>query len=122
MLARYLYRLAGLFLYLDSPSSDDTVELNVSYSRAAWRLRALLLASIAFTQAFGAYALANFEHYGVARLTPMDYYLFVVPLLVNLGVACGSAIHCGIEKYRSRMLAAKPIDMEIAAATISEKT
>ncbi|RMZ84917.1 hypothetical protein DV738_g23, partial [Chaetothyriales sp. CBS 135597] len=99
-LVQYIYYVIHTFIYIDSrPRGSWELPKN---SKKNWFNRLLLVAGVAFSTAFGFYALAVLEEMGLATVKATEYFAIALPVQVNIGVLIGSAFQYKIEKRTQR--------------------
>ncbi len=96
-LAQYSYWLIHSLVHVDS-SASSALFRKPDNSRKAWAGRVLLVAGIGFSLAFGRYVFAILEATDLARVKPIEYYLIVIPIQVNIGCVLGGVIQWKMER------------------------
>ncbi|RMD39965.1 hypothetical protein DV735_g5183, partial [Chaetothyriales sp. CBS 134920] len=104
-LVQYIFYTIHTFVYIDSrPKGSWKLPKN---SKKNWFNRLLLVAGVAFSTAFGFYAIAVLGQMGLATVKPAEYFAIALPVQVNIGVLIGSAFQYKIEKRMQRKEALK---------------
>ena len=118
-LAQHIYYTIHTFIYVDSRElGSRTLPKN---TKKNWLTRLMLLLGIAFSTTFGYYAFGILERMQLARVKPLEYYIIVLPILVNMGVLIGTAFQFKMEKRIARKEAQKALAAKLEEGSSDEK-
>lgn len=117
-MARYIFHLAHIFLYVDSAPADSR---KIQVHKRSWLIRAFLLFGIAFTVSFGYYAFSLLEALDLAKVKMTEYLVIVVPIQINLGILIGTIFQFRMEKRIAQRKARKAAAAKIEEGEVHEK-
>jgi hypothetical protein len=119
-LAQHVYYTLQTLIHVDQagplfrrPASD----------RKTWAARLLIVAGIIFSQTFGSFALAILKDNNLAKVKSVEYYVIVVPILINIGCVLGGVMQWKMERRiaRKEAIKARAAKMALEEGTADEK-
>lgn len=113
-LIQHIYHVVYTFIHVGPrPVNPQDVRPALN-TRKAWGVRALLFSGVCASLAVGKAMFITLELTDLARVKPLEYFVIVLPIQINLGIIWGSALQFAAEKRQARKLAEKKTDSELA--------
>ena len=110
-LIQYAFYFLDLLIHVDRPGR--LLFRKPVNDQRTWAARLLILSGIGFATTFGYYAFTILDEYHLARVKPMEYYVIVVPILMNIGCVLG-----GVMQWKMELRIAKKEAIKIENARI----